>query len=42
MWYEHRGRIHLLYLLEKDEQEDLSSDERKTLRSLVTQIKEAE
>jgi len=30
-----------LYLLDKDEQEDLSGDERKVLRGLVTEIKRA-
>lgn len=38
---ENRDHIHLLYLLDKDEQEDLSGDERKVLRGLVTQIKRA-
>ena len=33
--------MHLLYLLDKDEQEDLSNDERKALRALVAEIKEA-
>jgi len=31
--------IHLLYLLDKDEQKDLSNDERKELRALVAEIK---
>jgi len=35
-----RNHVHLLYLLDKDEQEDLSIDERKALRALVSQIKE--
>jgi hypothetical protein len=39
LYLEDRRHIHLLFLLDKDEQEDLSSDERKTLRSLVDQIK---
>jgi hypothetical protein len=30
-----------LYLLDKDEQEDLSNDERRVLRTLVTRIKES-
>ncbi len=29
----------MLYLLDKDEQEDLSNDERKVLRELVASIK---
>jgi hypothetical protein len=36
---EDRSQIHLLYLLDKDEQEDLSADERKELRSWVSEIK---
>ncbi|MGA8430046.1 MAG: type II toxin-antitoxin system MqsA family antitoxin [Candidatus Sulfotelmatobacter sp.] len=35
-----RDHVHLLYLLDKDEQEDLSSDERKALLGLVTEIKQ--
>lgn len=41
LYLENRGHIHLLYLLDKDEQEDLSTDERKVLRSLVNEIKRA-
>ena len=40
LYLENRDHVHLLYLLDKDEQEDLSTDERKALRALVTQIKE--
>ncbi len=40
LYLEKRDHIHLLYLLDKDEQEDLSSAERKGLRTLVTEIKE--
>jgi hypothetical protein len=36
---ENRSQIHLLYLLDKDEQEDLSADERKALRAWVSEIK---
>jgi hypothetical protein len=39
LYLERRGHIHLLYLLDKDEQEDMSADERKVLRALVTEIK---
>jgi hypothetical protein len=39
VYLEDRGHIHLLFLLDKDEQEDLSSDERKALRFWVEQIK---
>ena len=40
LYLEKRDRIHLLYMLDKDEQEDLSGDERKVLRALVSEIKE--
>jgi len=40
LYLEDRDHIHLLYLLDKDEQEDLSTDERKALRTLVTEIKQ--
>ncbi len=39
LYLETRGHIHLLYLLDKGEQEDLSKDERKVLRTLVNEIK---
>ena len=39
LYLEQRDHIHLLYLLDKDEQEDLSSDERRALRALVAEIK---
>ena len=39
LYLENRSHIHLLYLLDKDEQEDLSNEERKILRSLVNEIK---
>ena len=41
LYLENRSHIHLLYLLDKDEQEDLSNEERKALRALVGQIREA-
>lgn len=40
LYLQNQDRIHLLYLLDKDEQEDLSNDERRALRTLVTRIKE--
>jgi hypothetical protein len=40
LYLEQRDHIHLLYLLDKDEQEDLSNDERKALQALVAEIKE--
>ena len=36
---EHRGHIHLLYLLDKDEQEDLTSEQRKEIRQMVAELK---
>jgi len=41
LYLQNQDRIHLLYLLDKDEQEDLSNDERRALRTLVTRIKES-
>jgi hypothetical protein len=40
LYVEDREHIHLLYLLDKDEQEDLLAEERKALRMLVTEIKQ--
>lgn len=39
LYLEDRNRIHLLYLLDKHEQEDLSADERRVLRAWVSEIK---
>ncbi|MGH9446740.1 MAG: type II toxin-antitoxin system RelE/ParE family toxin [Terriglobia bacterium] len=36
---ERRGHVHLLFLLDKGEQEDLSEDERRTLRRMVAELK---
>ncbi|MGE5321243.1 MAG: type II toxin-antitoxin system RelE/ParE family toxin [Actinomycetota bacterium] len=41
LYLENRGHIHLLFLLDKDEQVDLANDERKALRALVAAIKQA-
>ena len=41
-WYlflERRDHIHLLILLDKDEQEDLGSQQRATLRRMVAELK---
>jgi hypothetical protein len=38
-YLEHRDPIHLLFLFDKDEQEDLSEKERKALRSMVTELR---
>ena len=37
---ERKSHIHLLFLFDKDEQEDLNSEQRAILRQLVAQIKE--
>lgn len=42
LYVERRNHIHLLYLLDKDEQEDLTNEERKLLRSLVNVIKQTQ
>ena len=39
LYLEHRNHIHLLYLLNKDDQEDLSNEERKLLRNVVNSIR---
>jgi len=39
LYLERRQHIHLLFLLDKDEEEDLSTEERRVLRSLVEGIK---
>lgn len=41
LYLRQRRHIHLLYFLDKDEQVDLSTDERKKLRSLAEAIKAA-
>jgi hypothetical protein len=38
LYVQRRGHIHLLFLLDKDEQEDLSAGERKVLRKLVAAL----
>lgn len=39
LYLEHRGHVHLLYLLDKGEQEDLSGEQRRTLRRMVAGLK---
>jgi hypothetical protein len=39
LYLEHRSHIHLLFLLDKNEQEDLSAAERSRMRELVGKIK---
>jgi len=34
-----KGHIHLLYLLDKDEQEDLDAEQRKAISKLVAELK---
>lgn len=41
LYLEHRGRIYLLYFYGKNEQSDLSSEQRKTVAGLAQMIKEA-
>lgn len=41
LYLEHREHIHLIHILDKDEQEDLSTAERSILRTIVTEIKAA-
>ena len=35
----HRDHLHLLFLLDKDEQEDLTTEQRKNLRLMVAELK---
>jgi hypothetical protein len=39
LYLQHRDHIHLLYLLDKDEQEDLNEEQRKMLREIVSRLK---
>jgi hypothetical protein len=39
LYLEHKQHIHLLYLLDKDEQEDLDDDERKALRTMAAELR---
>jgi hypothetical protein len=40
LYVEHRGHVHLLFLFDKDEQEDLNPAQRVFLRQLVDRIKQ--
>lgn len=40
LYVEHRGHIHLLFLLDKNEQEDLDSGQRALLRAMAQSIRE--
>ena len=39
LYLKHRDHIHLLFLLDKDEQEDLTTEQRINLRLMVTELK---
>ena len=39
LYLEHRDHTHLLFLLDKNEQEDLSDEQRKTLRQMIAELK---
>lgn len=39
LYLERRDHIHLLYLLDKDEQEDLDTEQRKSLRRMVAELR---
>ena len=39
LYLKHRDHIHLLFLPDKDEQEDLTTEQRKNLRLLVAELK---
>ncbi len=39
LYLEHREHVHLLFLLDKGEQEDMSTEQRKALRQIVAELK---
>lgn len=39
LYLKHRDHIHLLFILDKDEQEDLTAGQRKDLRVMVAELK---
>jgi hypothetical protein len=39
LYLKHRDHIHLLFLLDKDEQEDLTTEQRRNLRLMVAELK---
>ena len=39
LYLQQKRHIHLLFLLDKDEQEDLSTEQRKQIRVLLRQLK---
>ena len=38
-YLKHRDHVHLLFLLDKDEQEDLTTEQRRNLRLIVAELK---
>ena len=39
LYLRHRDHVHLLFLLDKDEQEDLTTEQRRNLRLMVAELK---
>jgi hypothetical protein len=39
LYLKHRDHLHLLFLLDKDEQEDLTAEQRRNLRWMATELK---
>lgn len=39
LYLKHRDHIHLLFLLDKNEQEDLTTEQRRRVRSMVAELK---
>ena len=39
LYLKHRDHVHLLFLLDKDEQEDLTTEQRRNLRLIVAELK---
>jgi hypothetical protein len=39
LYLKHRDHLHLLFLLDKDEQEDLTTEQRRNLRLMVAELK---
>ena len=39
LYLKHRDHVHLLFLLDKDEQEDLTPEQRRNLRLMVAELK---
>jgi hypothetical protein len=39
LYLKHRDHVHLLFLLDKDEQEDLTTEQRRNLRLMVAELK---